>query len=258
VTREPTLPSGSGTYLASYWDGVVAAWPQESRARALLRAYSDAVNRKLLERWLPAEPVGLLLKTDLFDEAVGAGLYPLLSRRARAVAAVDASPAMVAAAHVRYPDVDARTGDVRALEFADGSFDAVVSNSTLDHFESRDELAAAVRELARVLVPGGLLVLTLDNPVNPLVALRNALPFGPMNRIGLVPYRVGATCGPRRLRALLEASGFEVERTTALMHVPRVLARLAPLRLLLAAEALSRLPTRYLTGQFVAVRAVRR
>jgi len=134
-----------------------------------------------------------------------------------------------------------------------------VSNSTLDHFPALAEVETAVRELHRVLAPGGLLVLTLDNPWNPLVALRNALPFGPLARIGLVPYYVGATCGPRRLRRLLGEAGFLVEELGAVLHVPRVAARALrpPLRLLVAAERLGRWPTRYLTGQFVAARARR-
>jgi hypothetical protein len=72
-----------------------------------------------------------------------------------------------------------------------------------------------------------------------------------------VPYYVGATCGPRRLRRLLGGAGFRVEELAALLHVPRILVRAArpPLRLLMEGERLERWPTRYLTGQFVAVRA---
>src|SRR5204863_8026948 len=66
--------------------------------------------------------------------------------------------------------------DVRALPFADGSFDVVVSTSTLDHFQARADIDTALRELHRVLASDGLAVVTLDNPWNPLVALRNALP----------------------------------------------------------------------------------
>ena len=237
------------------WDAVLASW-RETPGTALLRAYSDGANRRLLERWLPAR-AGRLLKTDVFDEAVAGGLSPFLASRAHEVVAVDASAAAVAAAQRRHPELEAHVADVRALPFDDGSFDAVVSNSTLDHFPTLVDVEAAVRELHRVLEPGGLLVLTLDNPWNPLVALRNALPFRPLARLGLVPYYVGATCGPHRLRRLLGDAGFQVEEVAAVLHVPRVVARgLRPrLRLLLAAEGVERWPTRFLTGQFVAARA---
>jgi SAM-dependent methyltransferase len=239
---------------------VVETWRPSTRS-TLLRAYSDHVNRNLIAAWLPAH-VGRVLKTDVFDEAVADGLYPFLRERADEVVGIDVSEGAVAAARRRHPDFHAECADVRDLDFADGSFDVVVSNSTLDHLETIDDIRAALRELERVLAPGGVLVVSLDNPVNPLVAVRNALPFGALNRLGLVPYNVGATCGPGRLRRLLDEAGFVVGELTAIMHVPRVLAglsrRTSPLpRSLIAAERLARAPTRYLTGQFVAARALK-
>lgn len=256
----PARETATGT---SAWDDPVAAWPL-SRAHRLLRTYGDLVNGALVARWLPDAKVGRLLKTDLFDEAVADGLYPVLRSRAERVYAVDISEATIAAARARYPELDAVRSDVRELPHPDGSFDVVVSNSTLDHFATLADLRTALAELRRVLVPGGVLVVTLDNPLNPLVAFRNALPFTLLRRLGLVQHPLGSTCGPRRLRAILAETGFRVTQTTAVMHVPRVLvlalARVRgerALRALLACEALAPLPTRYLTGQFVAARAVR-
>jgi SAM-dependent methyltransferase len=59
-----------------------------------------------------------------------------------------------------YPAVD-----IHALPYADGTFDAVVSDQVLEHV--RDP-AAAVRETIRVLAPGGLLIHTscFLNPVH--------------------------------------------------------------------------------------------
>jgi len=238
---------------------------------------------RLLERWLPRK-TGRTLKTDAFDEAVGEGLYPTLAAHARSVVAVDVSPELLAAARDRYPELETVEADVRRLPFADGEFDAVVSNSTLDHLESTCEIVAALRELARVLRPAGRLVLTLDNPANPLVALTKLLPRGPLNRawlgrgargarLGLVPYYVGATLGVRRLERLLPELGFDVDATDGIVHVPRPLAVVAGeslgrharpalqerfLTALMAFERLSALPTRFLTAHFVAVRATRR
>ena len=249
-------------HSAPDWDRVLEGFPPD--AGGVLRPYSDAVNRSLLRRWLP-ERGRSLLKTDLFDEAVAEGLYPLLRTRATEVVGIDVSESVLGAARARYPELQAERADVRSLPFADGAFDVVVSISTLDHFGSIDELESAVGELHRVLQEGGTLIVTLDNLLNPLVALRNALPQSPLRRIGLVPYALGVTCGPRRLRRILSAKGFAVEEVDALMHVPRIVVRiLAPLLRgrtrsgLLAAERLGRLPTRMVTGQFVAARAVKR
>jgi SAM-dependent methyltransferase len=245
-----------------HWDGVVASW-RGTRRHSFLRVYSDAVNEALLRRWLPDVNGHRVLKTDLFDEAVGRGLYPTLRSLGAAVAGVDLSPAAVAAARERYPELEGVTADVLDLPFPAASFDVVVSNSTLDHFSSVDQIYAALRELHRVLRPRGVLVVTLDNPRHPLVALRNILPLALLRRLGLVPYQVGTTCDHKTLSRLLRKAGFEVTHSDAIMHVPRVAAgvlgsisaRLS-LRPLLALEALSQLPTRRVTGQFIAARAV--
>lgn len=241
------------------WEQALSAVPRSKGQRAL-RAYADAVNRGLLARWLPGGDLGRVLKTDLFEEALGEGLAPFLTTHAEQVDAIDVSETIVAEARCRHPGLRAICCDVRELPYEDGAFDAVVSPSTLDHFEAPAEIEVALRELCRVLRPGGLLAVSFDNPTNPLVALRNALPFSWLNRIGLVPCYVGATCGRRELRGMLARAGFDVRETTAVMHVPRVaVVALRPgVRRLRALERLERLPTRYLTGQFVAARAIKR
>ncbi len=258
---------------AAYWNTVAREWAARGHVGAW-RGVSDAVNRRLIDRWLPAVPGGTVLKTDLFDELVGEGLAAPLAQRFATVAGIDLSPTLVELVAERHPEIDARAADVRDLPFAAEAFDAVLSDSTLDHFETVDEIAAALHELHRVLRPGGSLLITLDNGMNPAVAVRNALPAQLRNATGLVPYAVGATCRtPTELRGLLEAAGFEVARLGAVLHCPRVLGVLAGRAVdrrgglvarrrytsaLVACERLARLPSRYLTGHFLAALATRR
>jgi SAM-dependent methyltransferase len=252
-----------------FWGDVCRLWRAE-QPHTLWRAHSDALNVALFSRWLRGDGVERLLKTDLFDEMACAGLRPLLEERARLVVGIDLSGEVVCGARVRYPDQAGAVADVRCLPFADASFDAIVSNSTLDHFAETDHITVALAELFRALREGGRLLLTLDNGVNPAVALRNALPFGVTSRLGLVPYRMGKTYGPAGLRRALCATGFEVEEVVSILHCPRapavVLAGLverhgdrrakaALLKTLTAFELLAEWPTRFLTGYFVAIRA---
>jgi SAM-dependent methyltransferase len=51
------------------------------------------------------------------------------------------------------------TGDMRALPYADGSFDLVVSSLAIHNISPRAQRAQAVREAFRVLEPGGRIVL---------------------------------------------------------------------------------------------------
>jgi SAM-dependent methyltransferase len=255
-----------------YWDSVVAEW-KKSEPHKLWRAYCERLNAMLLKSWLPTGKVERLLKTDLFDEAVGEGLHPLLVSRARTFIGMDLSFLVLHTARSLHSDLLVISADACDLPFADGVFDIVVSNSTLDHFASPDRIEASLRELRRVLRTGGQLLLTLDNLANPLIALRSVLPFSLMKRLGIVPYYVGATVGPGGLCRVLRRVGLEVRQLHAMMHCPRVFAvafarvlakwaspqvQMRFLRLLLAFERLSCWPTRFITAYFVAVRAVKR
>jgi SAM-dependent methyltransferase len=156
---------------------------------------------------------------------------------------------------------------VRHLPFGGGSVDCVLSDSTLDHFENEKQILRSLKELSRVLRLRGTLLLTLDNPRHPLVALRNLFPAF-WQRLGIVPYSVGVTCSARRLRQLLEAAGLEVIEMAAILHAPRVLVVAVCgwlerrqgvrqpaawwLRWLKRFEMLGRLPSRQLTGHFIA------
>jgi SAM-dependent methyltransferase len=254
-----------------YWNRVAKAW-QEASPKTLWRAYNDAVNASLFSRWLPSGKVENLLKTDLFDESLSDGLYPLLASRAKNIVGMDISILTSHNARSRRESLKAVNADVRHLPFANGTFDVIVSNSTLDHFKSSDDIVASLSELNRVLRGGGQLFLTLDNLANPVIALRNTLPFRLLNYLNIVPYYVGTTFRPSRLCYHLNEAGLEVLEISAVMHFPRIftmaMARIMEshakrevkkrfLHFLMAFEHLSRWPTRFLTGYFVAVRAIK-
>lgn len=54
-----------------------------------------------------------------------------------------------------------------ALPFADDSFDLALTVATLHHLETPERVARTVREMGRVVRPGGLVVLWDHNPANP-------------------------------------------------------------------------------------------
>ncbi len=128
-----------------------AEW-DEMRALGL---QAEAVERALLEH-LPRAGLGRLL-----DIGTGTGrLLELLAPRIASGLGVDASRAMLALARARlaragFSHCTVRLADMYRLPLADGAFDVVVLQMVLHHAEAP---AAALAEAARVLRPGGRLV----------------------------------------------------------------------------------------------------
>jgi SAM-dependent methyltransferase len=104
------------------------------------------------------DAAGVGAGTRLLDVATGPGeVAALAARRGAFVVGVDLAPAMVELARARHPGLDVREGDVEALPFAAGAFQAVVSNFGLGHFPRPER---AVGECRRVVAPGGVVALS--------------------------------------------------------------------------------------------------
>jgi SAM-dependent methyltransferase len=148
----------------------------------------------------------------LLDAGCGAGLTTLLaSLRGAEVAAVDASPALVAITRQRVPKADVREADLDALPFADDTFDAVAAVNSV--FYAAD-IQVAVRELVRVARPGGRVVVTAWAPpirCEFLTAVMPKLaPLMPPPPPGAPPPHPGALSEPGALAALLGKEGLRV------------------------------------------------
>lgn len=75
------------------------------------------------------------------------------------------------------PDLDLEVQDATALDYADATFDHVVCMSVLEHIGHGGDLQA-MREMWRVLKPGGSLHLTTDVSVEPRDVYTQAEPYG--------------------------------------------------------------------------------
>jgi len=100
------------------------------------------------------------LSGNLLDAGIGTGRNCAFYPPDAVVSGIDTSPAMLARAHRRCPAVSAAGHlyqmDVTDLEFSSGSFDAAVA--TFLFCVLPDELQVpALRELGRVVKPGGLI-----------------------------------------------------------------------------------------------------
>jgi ubiquinone/menaquinone biosynthesis C-methylase UbiE len=191
------------------------------------RSYEDACDRIALRALLP--PSG-----DRLIEA-GAGFGRLADEYGgySEVMLLDASDVHVAEARratAERPGFRVELGDVLSLPAPDAWFDAAVMIRVLHHFPDPEPV---LRELGRVVKPGGVLILEYANKRNLKSIARRLLrrqswsPFGP----GSVAYKpFHHDHAPVSVRRALRKAGFEVERTRAasLFRLPLLTRRLPP------------------------------
>jgi SAM-dependent methyltransferase len=86
-----------------------------------------------------------------------------LKQLGHAVVGVDASPSLVAAARAFDPFMDIRLADAAALPLDEASADLAIAFMSL---QDVDAMPAAIREIARILQPGGRLCFAIVHPIN--------------------------------------------------------------------------------------------
>ncbi len=152
--------------------------------------------------------------THLLDAGCGTGLLVLLaSLRGAQVAAFDASAPLLEIVRERVPAADVREGDLEALPFEDATFDAVTAVNSI--FYAQD-MKAAMGELARVVRPGGRVVVTAWGPLDRSEFLTAIMPLAaslmPPPPPGAPPFKPGMVLlsEPGALAALVEGSGLRV------------------------------------------------
>jgi SAM-dependent methyltransferase len=178
-------------------DGLSTPWHQ--LAAALLDAKSDLGEKSVLE-------IG----------CGRGGFASWLALQGGSVSAADFSETAlrIAGEHFKSPRISWVQQDIQRLTFPEATFDTVISCETVEHVP---DPKIAVRELARVLKPGGILVLTCPNYLGLMGAYRGYLRLTgrrfteegqPINNFVLIP----------RVLLWLRAAGLALERLNAKGH----------------------------------------
>lgn len=182
-------------------------------ARSPAEVYDEQFVPALFRHWGPVlcDAAQLTPGQRVLDVGCGTGVLALAAAErvgpAGRVVGLDPNPEMLAVARRKPAPVDWRDGRAEALPLPDAGFDAVLSQFAMMFFT---DAVAALREMQRVLRPGGHLAVAVCDAVErspgyaALAALLDEL-FG--RRIGdafRAPFTLGDAA---RLRALCEAAG---------------------------------------------------
>jgi 2-polyprenyl-3-methyl-5-hydroxy-6-metoxy-1,4-benzoquinol methylase len=166
------------------------------------------IQRRVLER---TRALGLPPGARVLDAPCGGAAALTLALKERGLSAVGADVDADAAA--RLGDAFAQVNLDESLPWPDNRFDAVFSTEGIEHLENQ---FAFLREICRVLKPGGTLVLTTPN----ITALRSRVRFfgsgffgrdmRPLNETSRHPlHHIGLLTFPD-LRYVLHTSGFRL------------------------------------------------
>jgi len=155
VLREPTMPPSPGEPFAPYAEGLDVNWSDELEA-----LHEESSREHFLDVWtrtaiLDAVRDHVPARGVVVDAGCSSG-YLLEDLRRElphaTLVGVDLVMGGLRRAHALVPDAELALADVCDLPLDDGAADAVVSANLLEHVP--DDVAA-LRELARILRPGG-------------------------------------------------------------------------------------------------------
>jgi SAM-dependent methyltransferase len=145
LRKEPILGLKRLALPVSYWRSVEFAYAWRQLTQSAGARILDVGSPKDLAAMLARHRGYEVVATDILPESV------LLSRRYASAQGLEG----------RGPGrVHSEVQDGRALTYADGAFDAAYSVSVLEHIPDRGD-SAAIRELVRVVRPGGVVVVTV-------------------------------------------------------------------------------------------------
>jgi SAM-dependent methyltransferase len=179
-------------------------WAQAPRDWAELQ---EPLHRPLWEAMIDAAGVGPGKK--VLDAGCGAGGASILvADRNAEVSGVDAASVLIDIAGSEVPDGDFRVGDLEELPYADDTFDAVITASSVQYAA---DPVAALRELKRVTKSGGRIAVGIWGRAENcefrhiLKAVADAMPEPPK---GGGPF---ALSEPRALEALLAKADIKAD-----------------------------------------------
>lgn len=141
---------------------------------------------------------------DVLELGCGTGYFTReLARSGADIVAIDVSPELLEIAEADCPAENVRyeAQNASALTYPNDVFDSVVGSSILHHLEINE----ALREIYRVLKPGGTIYFTEPNMLNPQIAVQKNVPWV-KRKLGDSPDETAFFRWP--LRRLLDQAGF--------------------------------------------------
>lgn len=154
------------SYDRSYGAIVQSSIDFSGLPHSFFMAAKASILRDLIATHLDGEPLAAAL-----DVGCGIGTFhPFMRGMSRRLCATDVSAASLAQARRTNPDVDYKPYDGTVLPYDGATFDLATAICVMHHVAPEQRLGF-LREMRRVVRPGGLVCIIEHNPFNPLTRL---------------------------------------------------------------------------------------
>lgn len=175
ISRQRRIEGGLVVHDSRHWTMVCSVTSMAQSDEALTRQAYDLVADVYADHFTATEPeqaVDLAMVAHfaalvdgarrILDAGCGAGrMLPVLAGLGCSPTGVDLSSQMIRRANLDHPDFPASVGNLTSLAFPEDSFDGVFSWYSTIH-GTDDDLERMVSEMARVLRPGGHVLLAFQ------------------------------------------------------------------------------------------------
>lgn len=205
--------------LVQYWNK--RAQDVGSLTGAFSTRYYRDCEIKLIKRYFGNFKGKKILKTDLWNEVNNTQILLWLAQEGGEAYGFDISSYLVSRTKKNF----ARSGlkgkfincDIRQIKFDDNSFDFVYSMGTIEHIQDYDQ---ALKEIYRVLKPGGIAIIGTPNKLDPFLRPLIVWLFSKFDKY---PYAPEKSFTFSELEREIGKTGFKIEARTGLLFMPAAL-----------------------------------
>src|SRR3990167_4758690 len=155
--------------LKSYWNKKAKYYPNFSASPSTLFYREPEI--EFLSKLFPSLKAKKFLSLDLWDEVHNTQILSWVLQKGGQIFGIDISDYQVKKTRKKFkkfgiPEFNFKTSDIRKVNFPDNFFDIVFGLGTIEHVP---DYGVAIKEVFRVLRPGGVAIVGVPNKLDPFL-----------------------------------------------------------------------------------------
>jgi SAM-dependent methyltransferase len=208
--------SFSSENLANYWDNIAKNMNELEFQNAPSTLIYKQSEINLFKRHFKEAKGKKLLKLDLWNEVNNTGILFWAYDQGYEVHGLDISPYIVRRANENFAGKEHTfiESDIRDIKFPDNTFDYIYTMGTIEHIP---DYRKAIKEIYRVLKPGGKAIIGVPNANDPFL---RPLTVWILERFNAYPYSPEKAFIMDELATDAEEAGFTLMDTTGVLFQP--------------------------------------